>query len=248
MTTVFEQRVGVTHDGMRWSEVEKDVYERPCTGQEHSASFNQNVADGHTELSLLTCFSTSIPADQLAECFRLAWIASRINHPEIAIELSTDRRTPQMMTYRILRSDDELERWLASTLVICSPTADRENILSMTYDRRLPTRGKQSMMYFVPSARDTPNDPHCFIWNVSHAICDAFSIVSFINSFMHELVLAVPGKPARLSDQPEFALQRLPASLVHTYLEKFRPSIEDTEESIAIAREQAKLYSQKVSV
>lgn len=236
-------------DTYLWKEVQSNVFQRPCTGQEHSASFNQNIADGHTELSLSMTFDVeSKDQEDLNERVRLAWKASRIRHPEIALELSTEMETPQLMTYRLLQNDQEIERWINDTLVICNEGQDHEKVTAMTYNRRLPTPGKQSMLYFIPANRNTDvHSSHCVVWNVSHAVTDAFSIIAFMNDFIEEVVLAIPGKSHRFNDRPRYALEKLPASLVGTYIKTFQPTQEDEERSIGSAREQVSLYEKKVS-
>lgn len=237
-------------DSYLWKEVQPSVFQRPCTGQEHSASFNQNIADGHTELSLSVKFDINVKdQDELEERIKLAWRASRIRHPEIALELSTDMSTPQMMIYRLLEDEEQINKWIKDTLVICNKTQDCDKVTEMTYNRRLPTIGKQSMLYFIPANKQLDSQSkHCVVWNVSHAITDAFSIIAFLNDLMEEVVLAKPGSGQnRFSNNPRYALERLPASLVGTYLTKFQPSKEDEKESISSAREQVALYEKKVS-
>lgn len=229
-----------------WHQIEEGIYQRPCVGQEHSASFNQNVADGHTELSLAITFDTNIEESKIVERARNAWIASRFLHPEIATELSVDDSMPQLMTYRLMTSQDDINEWLQSTFVAVIPGSDWNEVIAMTYNRRLTTKGKQSMMYVVLSP--APGVPHCFIWNVSHAITDAYSIVSFLNDYMMEVLLAPDNSraPARYLDTPQVSLQRLPASVIHQYNQQFQSSEAEKSQSIANARAQVSLYTEKV--
>lgn len=229
-----------------WIEVSPHVYQRPCVGQEHSASFNQNVADGHTELTIALNFSTSMSAEELVKRARAAWTSCRTLHPEIAVELSTDLSIPQLMTYRILPDGAAMQAWMDETFVVVEDRAF-DDVQAMTYNRRLTTRGKQSMMYLVLDSRSgkaAESHDHCIIWNVSHAVTDAYSIVQFINTFLDETV-----KGAQAIDGAALAeiAQHLPISPLVPYQALYRPTESDKQRSLDEARAQLTLYKDRLA-
>ncbi|UZJ55943.1 hypothetical protein CBS101457_005263 [Exobasidium rhododendri] len=246
-----------------WVQVEPLVYQRPCIGQEHSASYNQNVAEGHTELSIAVTFSINVEVQELIERAKQAWTNCRLLHPEIAIELSTDFSIPQLMTYRILSTsssthstaettDDEeaLKEWSSDTFVLVE---DREyqEVLEMTYNRRLLTKGKQAMMYLVPDTRTSIADDervHCIIWNVSHAVTDAYSVIAFVNTFLQETVKGSSKKVLLGEDGDHLSVvKHLPISPLVSYEKMYKPSEALKEESLQQAKDQLQLYKEKLS-
>jgi len=233
-----------------WTQVEPLVYQRPCIGQEHSASFNQNVADGHTELSLGVNFSVNLTPQEVIEKSKKAWTNCRLLHPEIAVELSTDFSIPQMMTYRILTDDEKAQEWVDETFVLVEDR-NYEEVLEMTYNRRLLTKGKQSMMYLVMDTRSLLADElrnHCIVWNVSHAVTDAFSIIEFLNSFLKEIAKGSSDDILHGEDaNPLSVVKHLPISPLVSYEKMYKPSAKEKEDSLRQAKEQLALYKDKLS-
>lgn len=242
----------LTNEG-KWTQIEPLVFQRPCVGQEHSASYNQNVADGHTELSILGTFSINHSIDKVVQRCRKAWYHSRYLHPETAVELSTDLSIPQMMTYRLLSEDkkEEIDTWMKETFI---PVTNRsyDEILQMSYNRRLPTRGKASMMYFIVDNRPDLRDDqrvYAIVWNVSHAVTDAFSIVAFLNTFFSEVVKDTSDGDLLHSKDAEIdsIVRHLPISPLVTYEKRYNPTQAEKMESLAQAKEQLALYKDKLS-
>lgn len=48
---VMTTQTSMSQAPQEWQEVRPRTFSRPAKGQENSASFNQNIADGHTEVS-----------------------------------------------------------------------------------------------------------------------------------------------------------------------------------------------------
>ncbi|CAO1637603.1 unnamed protein product [Parajaminaea phylloscopi] len=240
-----------------------NVYTRPCFGQESSASFNQNVADGHTELSLALPFGINVDPEDLVRRASYAWRTIRRMHPECAIELTTGLERPQMMRYSMVApGGHEEQEWLSETFIPIQGTRDRtwKDVVEMTYNRKLPTRGKRAMMYLVlapqdsSSSRERPSEEeeelrqHCLIYNVAHAVTDGFSFVVFLNAYMQLLADAGGAAPPDSSSTlpPQDVLFRLPDSVLPAYVRRYHPSVSDREESLRHALEQMQLYAAKM--
>lgn len=241
-----------------WVKVKTDpgVYTRPCFGQEHSASFNQNVCDGHTELSMVLTFRTNIEQDDLVARARQAWRSMRNIHPECAIELTQGKERPQRMSYVDYslgnRGSEEAE-WLRETFVVEQATPSRtwKDVCEVTYNRKLPSKGKRAMLYLVLPPEKTEAAPadggedgeFCFIYNVAHAVTDGFSFVIFYNSLLKAL-MDTPS--AEQSNRRSMLPTRLPDSVLPTYVRRYNPKEGDLKQSLGIATAQLKLYQHKV--
>lgn len=240
-------------NGGQWTQIKANVFQRPCIGQEHSASYHQNIADGHTELSEALTFSMNCSPDEVIQRAQKAWYRSRFLHPESAVELSTDFAIPQMMTYRLLLEDDkaEVEAWMQDTFVVVDDR-NYQDVHYMTYNRRLPTRGKASMMYLVLDNRPDIQDEdkvHAIIWNVSHAVTDAFSIAAFLNSYCDELVdnSSIQGFLQSKKADIGSIVKHLPISPLVTYEERYNPKEAERKEALIQAKNQVELYTTKLS-
>ncbi|GAC96560.1 hypothetical protein PHSY_004141 [Pseudozyma hubeiensis SY62] len=235
-------------DQFEWHRVEADVWKRTCLGHEASASFNENIADGHTELTLLTTFrvhqpswshiaGTELELDQLVARARQAWIQARYLRPEAAVEMDRhiDPTSPQTMTYRLLRDEHSIQEWVDETFVvkrIGEPGVGTvDELCAYTYNRPLATKGKQSMLYLVlPKIGDESRTAHA-IWNVSHAVTDGGSVVDFYNVFLQCMIDATPSAPYDSIYTPSSfelnVLPRLPRSVVAAYRQQYRPTPDD---------------------
>ena len=231
----------------QWTQTTPGVYERICIGQEHSASYNQNMMDGHTELSIYMQFHSSIHHSQLVQRGRNAWLLNRLYHPEIALELSTDLRVPQTMIFRAFQTNQDAQQWLDETLVVLYDR-DLDQVNQMTYNRRLPTRGKQAMFYLLIDT--TGKKQHSVIYNVSHAVVDVYSIVALLRNMLTQMVTCKETNDLDVTslayDQKE-AIRRLPVSPIVSYEEKYKPTRADREKSLSEARAQIELMQTKMS-
>ncbi|SNX87153.1 probable Acyltransferase invovled in MEL production [Melanopsichium pennsylvanicum] len=252
-----------------WSESSADFWTRTCLGHEASASFNENIANGHTELSIVVSFRVHHPAsnrnkgtelelDELVARARQAWIQVRYLRPECAVEMDThtDPSIPQNMTYRVLRDQDSLRSWVSETFVVTrlgEPGARTlDEITSYTYNRPLPTKGKQSMLYLVlPRLGDDGDRSAHLIWNVAHAVTDGGSIADFYNVLLQCLIDATPSAPYCSIYTPSAfelnVLPRLPRSVVCAYQQQYKPSSQQIESAKREARLNMRLVSERMS-
>ncbi|KAH8690243.1 hypothetical protein BGW36DRAFT_306900 [Talaromyces proteolyticus] len=230
-----------------WRQLNAGCWTRECVGGEQAVSYNQNVRDGHTELTIEVLFSTSLSTWELIRRVRNAWLVSHSMHPEIAIQLSTGTELPQMMQFEQLQSDADAAEWLKETLRIVTDQSTRE-VTTTTYSRRLPTKGKRNMLYLVTApAADCENPTrHSLVWNVSHIFADAFSIVQFVNHFL-QTVTQVDDDYLTV-DHLDYAgvLGRLPVTPVTVYEEKYKPTKEQRQQALDEAIRQGELYASKM--
>lgn len=260
-----QERLG----GLLWKESPpgSSIFTRLCHGQEASASFNQNVCDGHTELSMCLTFHYDGSVQNLTSSAKRAWRKIRRHHPECGIELSTGMELEQTMTFvdfagRGTQGKAEEDEWLGETWEViqagaCPDVATWKDAAKMTYRRKLPTRGKRSKMYLIlapterlalPTATDAYEDEldpdaHCFIWNVSHAITDGFSFNVFFNTYL-ELVAGDETVHDIVDTAP--LVERLPGTVLSAYARAYRPTKADLILSNQAAAEQVRLYEARV--
>jgi hypothetical protein len=235
-------------DGGTWEQTRQGCWTRPCSGGETGVSYNQNVRDGHTELTVETHFTFDLSTQELATRVRNAWLLSHSEYPEIAIQMSTGTELPQMMKYEVLQSDAEAQAWLQETFrVVTDKTA--QDIIRMTYSRRLPTKGKRNMMYLVTGPNADPENPtrHSLVWNLSHVVADAYSAVQFYNHFL-KTVTQVAGDRELSVSEVDYSgvLGRLPVSPMTPYQEQYKPNKKQIQQAIDDAAAQGDLYAAKV--
>ncbi len=254
-------------DTYEWQQTERDVWTRACLGHEASASFNENIAYGHTELSVTATFRVHHPAssgiagtdgelDDLVARVRDAWIRTRYLRPEVAVEMTThtDASMPQAFTYRVLRDEASLRRWVEQTMVVVrlgEPGAESlEEVCAYTYNRALPTRGKQSMLYLVlPRLADEKDRNAHFVWNVSHALADGGSISELYNVLLQAMIDATPSTDGSVyipSEHELDVLPLLPRSVVAAYRQQHKPSAADEEAAAETARDNLRLIQAKM--
>lgn len=231
----------------QWRQVD-GRWTRECTGGETGVSYNQNVRDGHTELTFNVPFSTSTSTPELIQRVRNAWLVCHATHPEVAIKVSTGAEIPQTMSFQALRSEEDAEAWLQESLRVVTDQ-HAVDVARMTYNRRLPTKGKRNMLYLVTAGAADPEHPdqHCLVWNTSHTLTDIFSVVYFYN-YLLAAVTQVPGDRNLAVSELDYSdlATRLPVTPITPYEETYKPTREDKEQAIAGALAQAKLYSSKV--
>lgn len=261
-----------------WHEVKPDVWTRTCLGHEGPTSFNQNVADGHTELSAFATFrlhrkailDPSTEELDIVDRVKEAWIKVRCARPETAVELTThtEPNTPQALTYRVLRNEQEIGTWVDQTLKVIRLGENGfhsvQEICRMTYNRKLPTSGKQSMLYLVlPSASSnslqkesgTSNIDIHIIWNVSHAVVDGFSITQFFNS-LFQFIVDAPAANTSTSSSRIYVpskteldvLPRLPRSSVVAYERRYKPLQQERDAALRDAYQNMSLIQEKVGI
>ncbi|KAL4872504.1 hypothetical protein BDV12DRAFT_193223 [Aspergillus spectabilis] len=221
---------------------------RECAGGEQAVSYNQNIRDGHTELTVELPFSINISTTELIQRVRNAWLVSHSMYPEIAIQISTDTELPQMMKYEALETEADAASWLQETFhLVTDQTAC--DVASMTYSRRLPTKGKRNMLYLVTAPAANPENPtsHCLVRNMSHVLADAYSIVQFFN-FFFSTVTKVPGDCDFTFSDLDYSnvLGRLPVTPVTPYQEQYKPTNQQKQQAINNALSQAELYASKM--
>ncbi|KAL4887696.1 hypothetical protein BJY04DRAFT_212724 [Aspergillus karnatakaensis] len=221
---------------------------RECAGGEQAISYNQNMRDGHTELTVEVPFSANISTPELIQRVRNAWLVSHSMYPEIAVQLSTRTELPQMMKYEPLRTEADAASWLQETLHLVTDKPARD-VASMTYSRRLPTRGKRNMLYLVTAPAADPKNPthHCLVRNMSHVLADAYSIVQFYNFFFQTLT-HVPGDRNLTVHDLDYStvLGRLPVTPVTPYEDQYRPTAQHKQDAITTALGQTELYTSKM--
>lgn len=268
LNTMSSQQIPL-HDPYEWQQSERGVWKRQCIGHEASATFNENIAYGHTELSMTVSFKMHHPAssriagtelelDELVARVRDAWIRTRYLRPELAVEMDrhTDPSVPQTFTYRVLRDEASIRAWVEQTFVVTrlgEPGASSfEEVCAHTYNRPLATQGKQSMLYLVlPRLGDNTDRTAHLIWNVSHAVTDGGSIVEFFNVLLQCAIDATPAAPYNSIYTPTAyeldVYPRLPHSVVTAYRKQFHPQPSDIEQAHAAAQSNMRLISDKIS-
>jgi hypothetical protein len=221
---------------------------RECIGGEHAISYNQNVRDGHTELTGEVPFSASVSTAEVIQRVRNTWLTCHASHPEIAIQLSTGRELPQMMKYEKLQSDADAAEWLQDTFEVVTNRSARD-VVNLTYSRRLPTKGKRSVLYLVTAGAADPANPtrHYLVWNMSHVMADAYSAVLVLNHIF-STITRVPGDRDLTINDLDYRgiLGRLPANPVTPYQKKYKPTKNDIQESLNDAIAQSNLYASNV--
>lgn len=103
------------------------------------------------------------------------------------------------------------------------------------------------MLYLVIDSRfDIQDDQrfHAIIWNVSHAITDAFSIVAFLNSLLTDIARNVTDSDVFQDEQTDI-VQHLPISPLVTYEKLYKPTQAERIEALAQANDQLALYKDK---
>ena len=241
----------VSVEGLSWVEVENGVFQRCMFGGEASASFNQNVADGHTEISAYLRLQTTLPNKKLIQRIRNAWLYTRIHNPEISIEMSTEAVVPQIFTYRIPQTQAEIDAWMEETLVF-ETERNIETMLDNIVNRKLTTQGKRSMMIVVLNGDATHGEPvdHDYIWNVSHAAGDVYSFTTYLNCFSDALVRVPDDHDLNIltSSDKATTLRRLPCAMLPSYLAKYQPSPVEVEAAVKVAEAQMALLAAKVNL
>lgn len=255
-------------DPYEWQQSSPGVWTRTCIGQEASATFNENIADGHTELSMWCQFrihqpstssiaGTQMELEELVARVRQAWIQTRYLRPELAVEMDrhADPTIPQTFKYRVLQDRESLREWVEQTFVVKrlgEPGVDTlEQLLHYTWNRPLPTKGKQSMLYLVlPRLEDQRDRCAQLIWNVSHAVTDGGSVAEFYNVLLQRIVDAAPSAPYDEIYIPSAfeldVLPRLPRSVVSAYRQQYKPQTQDVVQANKVAETNMKLVSDKV--
>ncbi|GIZ99649.1 acyl transferase, MAC1 [Ustilago shanxiensis] len=268
MTNMSAQQIQQV-DPFEWQQVERGVWKRQCIGHEASATFNENIAYGHTELSMTASFKihpptssriagTELELDELVARVRDAWVRTRYLRPELAVEMDrhADPSIPQTFTYRVLRDEASIRAWVEQTFVVTrlgEPGASSfEEICAYTYNRPLATQGKQSMLYLIlPRLGDNTDRTAHLIWNVSHAVTDGGSIAELFNVLFQCAIDATPAAPYNSIYIPTaYELEvypRLPRSVVTAYRKQFQPSSTDVERAHAAAQSNMRLISDKIS-
>lgn len=234
--------------GPQWREVLPGRWARQCIGSEQSASYNQNICDGHTELTIDMVFTTDLSTPELIQRVRNAWLSMHAVRPEVAIQISTGTDLPQLMWFDTLKTEADISSWLDDSFRVVTDQTATE-IINMTYNRRLPTQNKRSMFYLVTAGNaDTQHpDRHHFVWNVSHVVADAFSIVQFFNSIADATTKLSQMSILQASDLDYTAIQkRLPISPILPYEAQYNPTEEQRQKAIQDAISQASLYAEKV--
>ncbi|KAJ1026987.1 hypothetical protein NDA16_002280 [Ustilago loliicola] len=256
-------------DPYEWQQTERGVWKRQCIGHEASATFNENIAYGHTELSMTASFKIHHPTssriagselelDDLVARVRDAWIRTRYLRPELAVEMDrhADPTIPQTFSYRVLRDEASIRAWVEQTFVVTrlgEPGASSfEEVCAHTYNRPLATQGKQSMLYLVlPRLGDETDRTAHLIWNVSHAVTDGGSIVEFFNVLLQCAIDATPSAPYNSIYTPTSydldVYPRLPRSVVTAYRKQFQPKPTDVEQAHLAAQSNMRLISDKIS-
>ncbi|TKY88461.1 hypothetical protein EX895_002449 [Sporisorium graminicola] len=255
-------------DPYEWHYTGKDVWKRTCLGHEAAASFNQNIAHGHTELSPYASLrihhpssshiaGTELELDELVARTRQAWIQTRYLRPEVAVELDrhTDATQPQTMSYTVLRDEESLQQWLDETLVVkrlgYPEVETMEELASYTYNRPLPTKGKKAMLYLaLPKLGDTDRSAH-LIMNISHAVTDGGSIFDCFNVLLQCMIDATPSAPYDATYTPSTfelnVLPRLPRSIVSAYRQQHKPKTEDVAAATKACTDNMRLISDKMN-
>ncbi|KAL4786975.1 hypothetical protein BJX76DRAFT_364471 [Aspergillus varians] len=232
-----------------WRQVAHGHWMRVCTAGEQASSYNQNVRDGHTELTVNVPFTTSLSTPELIQRVRNAWLVCHSTHPEVAIQLSTGTELPQRMQFKTLQSNADAAAWLRETLHVI-PDHSAEDVARMTYNRRLPTKGKRNMLYLVTAGvADCENpDRHCFVWNFSHTLADVYSVVQFYNYLLKTVTEVAGDRDLTIDDLDYSGLQdRLPVTPMTPYDQQHNPTKAQREQAIADAVAQADLYSSKIA-
>lgn len=234
-------------NGDAWAQVDGQ-WRRECAGCESGISYNQNTRDGHTELTLEVPFTINLSTPELVQRIRNAWLFSHAMYPEVAVQISTGTEIPQIMKFDPLRSNAEADEWIQETLRIITDQSARD-VVNMTYNRRLETKGKRSMLYFTAGPVSDPKNPthHCLIWNVSHVLADIYSVVQFFNYFFN-VVTHMSSTETLTVDQLDYStvLGRLPVSPVTPYQAQYNPTNEQRQESINGRIQQSHLLESKV--
>ncbi|SJX63358.1 Acyltransferase invovled in MEL production [Sporisorium reilianum f. sp. reilianum] len=255
-------------DPYEWHYSGKDVWERTCLGHEASASFNQNIAHGHTELSPYAGIrihhpsssriaGTELELDELVARIRQAWIQTRYLRPEVAVELDrhADATKPQTMSYKVLRDEEALQQWLDETFVVKrlgEPDAETfQQLAWYTYNRPLPTQGKKGMLYLVlPRLGEEHDGGAHLVLNVSHAVTDGGSIVDIFNVLLQCMIDATPSEPYDSIYTPSTfelnVLPRLPRSVVSAYQQQHKPKPADVAAAKKAAADNMRLIADKM--
>ncbi|SAM82155.1 Acyltransferase invovled in MEL production [Ustilago bromivora] len=255
-------------DPYEWQQVERGVWRRNCIGHEASATFNENIAYGHTELSMAVSFrmhhprssriaGTELELDEAVARIREGWVRTRYLRPELAVEMDrhADPCVPQTFTYRVLRDEASIRAWVEQTFVVTRlgmPGASSfEEVCAHTCNRPLATQGKQSMLYLVlPRLGDKRDRTARLIWNVSHAVTDGGSIVEFFNVLLQCAIDATPAAPHNSIYTPTAweldVYPRLPRSVVTAYRTQFEPKPSDVEQAHAAAQSNMRLVSDRI--
>ncbi|KAJ3495838.1 hypothetical protein NLG97_g3100 [Lecanicillium saksenae] len=224
-----------------WCELNPGVWARECIGEEQTTSYCQNIRDGHSELTVDVPFTSNIESqEELIQRTKNAWLMCHSRMPECATEISTGTELPQILTYRMLQSDSEAASWLQESFrVVIGKTVDE--VARYTYNRRLTTQGKRSMLFLVIDPTADAQRRHNLIYNVSHVVSDAFSIPALFNEVFRQMTL-VPASciiPVSAIDYSG-VVERLPVHPSHLYEAKFQPTNAERGQAVAdvLAQEQ----------
>lgn len=254
-------------DQFEWHQVEADLWKRTCLGHEASASFNQNIAHGHTELSLMSSWRVHQPSssritgselelDQLVARVRQAWIQARYLRPEVGVELDThtDPTVAQTMCYRLLRDEESIQEWLDETFVVKRlgdpGVATPAELCAYTYNRPLATKGKKSMLYLILPRLDDEQRTAYTIWNVSHAVTDGGSLAEVFNTLFQCVIDATPSEPYDSIYTPSAfelnVLPRMPRSVVMAYRQQYQPKPEEIAKAHKVAEVNMRMITEKM--
>ncbi|KAL4943080.1 hypothetical protein BDV06DRAFT_235025 [Aspergillus oleicola] len=232
-----------------WHADSPGLWSRDCAAGETGVSYNQNVRDGHTELTLYVDFTTNLPTNELIQRVRNTWLLAHATHPEVAIQVSTGTELPQRMHFETLKSESDAADWLNETFhVITNQSAS--DVTRMTYSRRLPTKGKRTMLYLVTKSAAYPDQPdkHCLVWNISHTLADIYSVVQWFN-YILRTITEIPGDRDLAVSELDYSslIDRLPVTPMTPYEEQYKPTAEQKQKAIAGAVAQGELYAEKMS-
>ncbi|KAL4950889.1 hypothetical protein BDW69DRAFT_201865 [Aspergillus filifer] len=234
-----------------WHEDSPGLWSRGCAAGETGVSYNQNVRDGHTELTLHVDFSTTIPTNELIQRVRNTWLLCHATHPEVAIQVSTGTELPQRMSFETLKSESDAADWLKETFHVVS-NQSAGDVTRMTYSRRLPTKGKRTMLYLVTKGAAYPDQPekHCLVWNISHTLADIYSVVQWFN-YVLTTITEIPGDRDLTVSELDYSspglYDRLPVTPMTPYEDQYKPTAEQKQTAIDGAVAQGELYAQKMS-
>lgn len=237
-------------NGQSWRQTEPGTWTRACAGGEQGTSYTQNVRDGHTEITLEVAFTTTVSTTELIQRVRNAWLVAHSTRPEVAIQISTGTELPQMLKFETLKDEEDATRWLNDTLHVVSDQTAKD-VARMTYSRPMPTKGTQSIMHLVTAPAADPKNPnrHSLVWNLSHVMCDIFSVVLFYN-YLLQTITEVPGDRNLALAEIDYSRvhARLPVTPVDLYEKKYRPTNEERQKGLDDALRQGQLCNSKVRV
>lgn len=179
-------------------------------------------------------FETKIPCKDLEKHLEDAWFRVRQIYPVIAVKIfSPNDGLLNVATFQALQDEKEARAWSKQTTFIVNDGQTVDEIVTRYLKQPMNSTGSQATITLVTSPK---NDSAGFVIRMSHVL-SAHETVHIIKEVAKQLVVHRHLPIASFKENVELICPRLPASVIHAYQEKFKPTEEDVNHGFQLGLE-----------